>query len=213
MTTRGRCIHTNHQVRRSKILATSDTPRLRIEDVRIGSAVCDSESPDQKKIIDTVTFFQDKKNRIRDCSRRIERAVAVEVPVFPRGHPCNTKEGKVLVRVSAPHDKEGNLKLKTPPGQQLLRYHLSPTHQIAQLTITTDFREIKPSQIFHLIVHMAGRGIGYKARENKIVDRPDWFTRHESSKSVPEGSIQWTGRECGARSGGKTCPCVLSITD
>ena len=82
------------------------------------------------KPIDAVTFLQKRiayagaKHRVRDIrSVQIERAFTNTVSLFPPGHMCNTRDGtSVLMRVSTPYNIDGELQLRTLPGERPVRY-------------------------------------------------------------------------------------------
>ena len=136
------------------------------------------------KPVDAVAFLQAKpafagaKHRTRDIrSTQIERAFLNTVSLFPRGHICSIKDGKsVLVRVSTPYDQDGELLLRTLPGKNSTRYHLDHALTIQHLRLDTDLRENKPQQLAHCALHFATRAVGYKMKERRVDDRPEWFT-------------------------------------
>ena len=140
------------------------------------------------KPIDQVTFSQKRpafagaKHRIRDVrSVQIERAftntVSLSLSLFPPGHMCNTKDGtSVLMRVSTPYNIDGELQLRTLPGERPTRYTLSKALSIQHLKLEADFRDNKPAALTHCALHFATRALGYKLKEGKVDDRPTWFT-------------------------------------
>ena len=136
------------------------------------------------KPIDQVTFLQKRqafagaKHRVRDIrSVQIERAFTNTVTLFPPGHMCNTKDGtSVLMRVSTPYNPEGELQLKTLPGEKPVKYTLDKALSIQHLKLEADFRENKPAALTHCALHFATRALGYKLKEGKVDDRPVWFT-------------------------------------
>ena len=90
---------------------------------------------------------------------------------------CNTKDGtSVLIRVSTAYSTEGELLLKTLPGENPSRYHLDNSSIIQHLKLESDFKENKPQQLAHCALHFATRALGYKLKERKVEERPDWST-------------------------------------
>ena len=136
------------------------------------------------KPIDQVTFLQKRqafagaKHRVRDIrSVQIERAFTNTVTLFPPGHMCNTKDGtSVLMRVSTPYNTEGELQLKTLPGERPVRYNLPKALTIQHLKLEADFRDNKPNPLTPSAMHFATRALGYKLKDGKVDDRPSWFT-------------------------------------
>ena len=151
------------------------------------------------KPVDAVTFLQKRpafaeaKHRIRDIrSMQIERAFTNAISLFPPGQICNTKDGKsVLVRVSTPSCTEGELLLRTLPGENPTRYHLDHALVIQHLKLETDFKEVKPYQLAHCALHFATRAIGHKMKDRKVEERPDWFTPEvlRAAKSIHKRSL------------------------
>ena len=141
--------------------------------------------PRSIKPIEAVLFLQRRqafagaKHRIRDVrSVQIERAFTNPLSLFPTGHMCNTKDGKsVLVRVSTPYSTEGELLLRTLPGEAPTRYNLAKVMTIQHLKLEADFKDSKSiAPVAHCAMHFATRAIGYKLKEGKVSDRPTWFT-------------------------------------
>ena len=91
---------------------------------------------------------------------------------------CNSKDGKsVVMRVSTPYGPEGELLLKTIPGEAPTRYNLKDALQIQHLKLEADFKDNRSiSSLAHCALHFATRAIGYKLKEGKVGDRPAWFT-------------------------------------
>ena len=122
------------------------------------------------KPIDAVTFLQKRpafagaEHRIRDIrSAQIERSLTNAVSLFPPGHMCNTKDGtSVLMRVSTPYSTDGELLLKTLPGEKPTRYDLKNSLIIQHVRLEADFKENKPAQLAHCALHFAARALGYK---------------------------------------------------
>ena len=119
------------------------------------------------------------KHRIRDIrSVQIERTFTNTVTLFPSGHMCNSKDGKsVVMRVTTPYSTEGELLLRTLPGEAPTRYTLKNALQIHHLKLEADFkdnRQITP--LAHCVLHFATRALGYKLKDGKVGDRPAWFT-------------------------------------
>ena len=136
------------------------------------------------KPIDAVIFMQKRpafagaKHRIRDIrSVQIERSFTNTVSLFPPGHMCNTRDGtSVLIRVSTPYNVDGELLLKTLPGERPTRYNLDRALAIQHLKLESDFRENEPAPLAHCAMHFATRALGYKLKERRVDDRPEWFT-------------------------------------
>ena len=137
------------------------------------------------KPIEPVLFLQERqayagaKHRIRDVrSVQIERTFTNAVSLFPPGHMCNTKDGRsVLVRVTTPYSTEGQLLLRTLPGEAPTRYTLTRALTIQHLRLEGDFRGNKLiAPLAHCAMHLATRAIGYKLKEGKVGERPTWFT-------------------------------------
>ena len=137
------------------------------------------------KPIEPVLFLQERqayagaKHRIRDVrSVQIERTFTNTVSLFAAGHMCNTKDGRsVLVRVSTPYSTEGELLLRTLPGEVPTRYNLTRALTIQHLRLEADFMGNKLiAPLAHCAMHFATRAIGYKLKEGKVGDRPTWFT-------------------------------------
>ena len=137
------------------------------------------------KPIKEVLFLQGRqayagaKHRIRDVrSVQIERTFTNTVTLFPGGHMCNTKDGKsVLMRVTTPYSTEGELLLRTLPGEAPTRYTLANALTIQHLRLEADFKDNKLiSPLAHCALHFATRAIGYKLKDGKVGDRPAWFT-------------------------------------
>ena len=136
------------------------------------------------KPIDAVTFmkkrpaFAGAKHRIRDIrSVQIERSFTSTVSLFPPGHMCITRDGtSVLIRVSTPYNIDGELLLKTLPGEKPTRYNLDRALTIQHLKLESDFKENKPAPLAHCAMHFATRALGYKLKERWVDDRPEWFT-------------------------------------
>ena len=119
------------------------------------------------------------KHRVRDVrSVQIERTFTHPMTLFPGGHMCNSKDGKsVVMRVSTPYGPQGELMLKTLPGEAPTRYNLKNALQIHHLKLEADFKDNKAiSPLAHCALHFATRAIGYKLKEGKVGDRPAWFT-------------------------------------
>ena len=140
---------------------------------------------DVVKPIKEVIFLQDgrafagAKHRVRDIrSVQIERTFSNTVTLFPGGRMCNTKDGKsVLMRVTTPYSTEGELLLRTLPGEAPTRYTLKNALTIQHLKLEGDFKDNKLIvPLAHCAMHFATRAIGYKLKEGKVVDRPAWFT-------------------------------------
>ena len=91
---------------------------------------------------------------------------------------CNTKDGKsVLMRVMTPYSTEGELLLRTLPGEAPTRYTLKNALTIQHLRLEADFKDNKLiSPLAHCALHFATRAIGYKLKEGKVGERPPWFT-------------------------------------
>ena len=137
------------------------------------------------KPIKEVLFLQGRpayagaKHRIRDIrSVQIERTFTNTVTLFPSGHMCNTKDGKsVLIRVTTPYTPEGELLLRTLPGEAPTRYTLTNALVIQHLKLEADFKDNKLiAPLAHCAMHFATRAIGYKLKDGKVGDRPAWFT-------------------------------------
>ena len=134
------------------------------------------------KPIDSVIFLQKRqayagaKHRIRDIrSVQIERAFTNTVKTT--GHMCNTRDGaSVLMRVTTPYSIDGDLLLKTLPGERPVRYTLDRALTIQHLKLDADFRENKPAPLAHCAMHFATRALGFQFKEGKVDDRPEWFT-------------------------------------
>ena len=90
---------------------------------------------------------------------------------------CNTKDGtSVLMRVSTPYTPDGELQLRTLPGERPVRYTLDKALSIQHLRLEADFRDNKPAALTHCALHFATRALGYKLKDGKVDDRPLWFT-------------------------------------
>ena len=90
---------------------------------------------------------------------------------------CNTKDGtSVLMRVSTPYNTEGELQLRTLPGERPVRYNLPKAPTIQHLKLEADFRDNKPNPLTHCSMHFATRALGYKLKDGKVDERPSWFT-------------------------------------
>ena len=135
--------------------------------------------------IKDVLFLQGRKSyagakhRVRDVrSVQIERTFTNSVTLFPSGHMCNTKDGKsVVMRVTTPYSTQGQLLLKTLPGEAPTRYNLKEALQVPHLKLEADFKDNKLiSPLAHCVLHFATRALGYKLKEGKVGDRPAWFT-------------------------------------
>ena len=119
------------------------------------------------------------KHRVRDIrSVQIERTFSNNVTLFPGGHMCNTKDGKsVVMRISTPYSTDGELLLRTLPGESPTRYTLKTALSIQHVRLEGDLKENKHIvPLAHCAMHFATRAIGYKMKEGKIIDRPTWFT-------------------------------------
>ena len=51
-----------------------------------------------------------------------------------------------------------------------------PALTIQHLKLEADFRENKPAPLTHCAMHFATRALGFKLKEGKVGDRPEWFT-------------------------------------
>ena len=123
--------------------------------------------------------FAGAKHRIRDIrSVQIERAFLNTMTLFPAGHMCNSKDGKsVVMRVSTPYSTQGQLLLKTLPGESPTRYTFKNSLQITHLRLEADFKDNKMiTPLIHCVLHFATRAMGYKLKEGKVAERPAWFT-------------------------------------
>ena len=123
--------------------------------------------------------FAGAKHRIRDIrSVQIERAFSNTMTLFPSGHMCNSKDGKsVVMRVSTPYSTQGQLLLKTLPGESPTRYTFKESLQIHHLKLEADFKDNKLiTPLIHCVLHFATRAMGYKLKEGKVAERPAWFT-------------------------------------
>ena len=123
--------------------------------------------------------FAGAKHRIRDIrSVQIERTFSTSMTLFPSGHTCNSKDGKsVVMRVSTPYSTQGQLLLKTLPGESPTRYTFKNSLQIHHLKLEADFKDNKLiSPLIHCVLHFATRALGYKLKEGKVAERPAWFT-------------------------------------
>ena len=119
------------------------------------------------------------KHRIRDVrSVQIERTFTNTVTLFPSGHMCNSKDGKsVVMRVTTPYSTEGELLLRTLPGEAPTRYTLKNALQVHHLKLEADFKDNRLiSPLAHCVLHFATRALGYKLKDGKVGDRPAWFT-------------------------------------
>ena len=137
------------------------------------------------KPIKEVLFLQGRtavagaKHRVRDVrSVQIERAFTHPMTLFPAGHMCNTKDGKsVVMRVSTPYSTQGELLLRTLPGEAPTRYSLKNPLQIHHMKLEADFKDNKGiTPLAHCVLHFATRALGYKLKEGRVGDRPTWFT-------------------------------------
>ena len=123
--------------------------------------------------------FASAKHRVRDIrSVQIERTFTNTVNLFPSGHMCNSKDGKsVIMRVTTPYSTEGDLLLRTLPGEAPTRYTLKAALQIQHLKLEADFKDNRLiSPLAHCVLHFATRALGYKLKDGKVGDRPAWFT-------------------------------------
>ena len=123
--------------------------------------------------------FAGAKHRIRDIrSVQIERAFLNPMTLFPSGHMCNSKDGKaVVMRVSTPYSTQGQLLLKTLPGESPTRYSFKNSLQITHLRLEADFKDNKMiTPLIHCVLHFATRAMGYKLKDGKVAERPAWFT-------------------------------------
>ena len=96
------------------------------------------------------------KHRVRDVrSVQIERTFTNSVTLFPSGHMCNTKDGKsVVMRVSTPYSTQGQLLLKTLPGEAPTRYNLKDALQVPHLKLEADFKDNQLiSPLAHCVLH------------------------------------------------------------
>ena len=103
------------------------------------------------------------KHRIRDIrSVQIERTFTNTVTLFPSGHMCNSKDGKsVVMRVTTPYSTEGELLLRTLPGEAPTRYTLKNALQIHHLKLEADFKDNRLiSPLAHCVLHFATRALG-----------------------------------------------------
>ena len=123
--------------------------------------------------------FAGAKHRVRDIrSVQIERTFTNTVNLFPTGHICNSKDGKsVIMRVTTPYSTEGELLLRTLPGEAPTRYTLKNALQIHHLKLEADFKDNRLiSPLAHCVLHFATRALGYKLKDGKVGERPAWFT-------------------------------------
>ena len=84
-------------------------------DVSAGSSVAVSALPSAGAVVSafglTDVAFQvvlsAEEGRLRELhSNQIEKAIAKEVPIFSRTHPCYAGKNQTLIRVSAPYRRE-----------------------------------------------------------------------------------------------------------
>ena len=89
-------------------------------------------------VSETVKHLQNKTRRVREIrAEQIERLAAIK-PIVPNGpHPCVVKGG-LLMRVSTPYHKSGNLMLGTFPGMAPRKHKITKIHQVPHLGLTME---------------------------------------------------------------------------
>ena len=89
---------------------------------------------------EAVKFLQQGNRRVRDIrAEQIERLAAAK-PIVPSGpHPCVVKGGYLLMRVSTPYHKNGNLMLGTFPGMLPRKHTITNFHQDSSSNLGTDY--------------------------------------------------------------------------
>ena len=135
------------------------------------------------KVHESVKSLQQDKRRVRDIrAEQIER-LATAKPIVPSGpHPCVVKGGFLLMRVSTPYHKTGNLMLGTFPGMESKKHIVMNVHQVPTLSLGLNMNwdkvNKKPDLLTHLAIHTAGSAIGYETKGNnfRAENKADWFT-------------------------------------
>ena len=86
----------------------------------------------------------------------------------------------MLIRVSIPYHKNGNLMLGTFPGMQSRKHTVTNIHQVPTLGLTmeADKPMKKPDFLTHLAIHSAGAAVGYEVKGNSVraENKAEWFT-------------------------------------
>ena len=129
---------------------------------------------------DSVKFLQNGTRRVREIrAEQIERLAAAQ-PIVPSGpHPCVVKGG-LLMRVSTPYHKNGNLMLGTFPGMAPRKFKVVKPQQVPNLALTVEMDKVmkKPDLLTHLAIHTAANAIGYETRAGnaRAENKADWFT-------------------------------------
>ena len=129
---------------------------------------------------ESVKFLQNGTRRVREIrAEQIERLAAAK-PIVPSGpHPCVVKGG-LLMRISTPYHKNGNLMLGTFPGMAPRKHKVVKPHQVPNLALTMEMDKAmkKPDLLTHLAIHTAANAIGYETRAGnaRAENKADWFT-------------------------------------
>ena len=132
------------------------------------------------KVSEAVKLLQQGNRRVRDIRAEQLERIAASKPIIPSGpHPCVVRGG-LLMRVSTPYHKNGQLLLGTFPGMTTMKYIVTDIHLVPTLGLTMEVDKPmkKPDLLTHLAIHTATAAIGYVTRgSNARADNTaDWFT-------------------------------------